>query len=318
MNHFEIRRDKKFRHLSKLMGGVLGVASLGVVGYWLYAHRQELEQFIWRKGNWWILLAVFSLYPVSLALIFGIWHRYIRTIDNSISFFRNLELYSYSNLVRRLPSGLGYVGMRMLTFKREGLPARLILLFSVIEMTMQLLAGWIIVALLVPSLLVHRPAAWIGILLLLPTVIFLLRPQWLARLVQKIKGVDLNNPILFTTRQMLGWLTWYGLAWLNGGIMLFLLCRDMGEFAPINTAAIVGSWTLSGMVGMIGSLVPGGQLAREATLSVLLSQYMPLTMAVGATLTFRLILTLGDVFWNTLVWIVAWSMGKKWLALDQR
>jgi hypothetical protein len=281
------------------------------VGYWLYAHRQELEQFIWRKDDWWILLVVLSMYPISLALIFGVWHRYVRATNSSISLFRDLELYSYSNLARRLPSGLGYVGMRVVKFKGEGLSARLILLFSALEMALQLLAGWIIAVILVPSLLVDGSAIWIGVLLLVPAIAFLLRPSWLVQLFYEKKGADIGEFVLFTTQQVAGWLVWYALAWLNGGIMLFLLCRDLGKLSPSDAVAVVGSWTLSGVVGLVGSFVPGGQLTREATLSVLLSRYMPLTVAVGAAITFRILLTIGDVVWNGLIWMIAWGISKR-------
>ena len=56
----------------------------------------------------------------------------------------------------------------------------------------------------------------------------------------------------------------------------------------------VGIMTFASVVGFLAFLVPAGLGVREATLSLLLSAYVPSSVAVGIALTHRVLATAAD------------------------
>jgi hypothetical protein len=234
-------------------------------------------------------------------LNFMVWHSCLRSIM-SIAWSRDLQLYAYSNLSRRLPSGLGYFFVRAVRYRVEDLDPAIVLYFSAQELLLQVVTG-VLLAFLVSfsTVPVNGVTCALATLFLVP-IVFVIRPSVLNVLLHKVGRNSPPLPVCVSRRSVLGWLIAYALAWLNGGLMLHMLLSNIVGAGVITLRQTVGLWCVTASLGLLGSLVPLGQFARDAALSLLLQSYMPLSIAAAAAITFRFILTIGDVVWSLILW----------------
>ena len=94
--------------------------------------------------------------------------------------------------------------------------------------------------------------------------------------------------------------------------MLYILLLGLSETVSIDVWQVTGLWALSGTVGLMTGVVPIGQFARDATLSILLGQFIALPTAVLIALVFRLVLTIGDLGWSLILAGIAHLTQKKY------
>jgi hypothetical protein len=294
---------KRTLHPSRLMrlaSSALTLLSLILVGGWLYTRRQELATIQW-SAQWRVLLLLVGMYGLSLMVNFIVWHSCLRSIM-TIPWSRDLETYAYSNLSRRLPSGLGYFFVRAVRYRTEDLDPPIVLYFSAQELLLQVVTGVLLALLFSHSVVtINWITVALAIMLVLP-VMFVLRPSLLSGLLHRVSRSSSPLPAKVSRRLVLGWLIAYALTWLNGGLMLYILLSNMAGTGVMSLRQTLGSWSFAGSLGLLGSLVPLGQFARDAALSLLLQSYMPLSIAATAALVFRFVLTIGDVVWSLILW----------------
>ena len=296
------KRTLSLSWLARLASSVLTLTSLLLVGVWLYTRRQELAAIQW-SAQWKVFLLLVGMYGLSLMLNFLVWHSCLRSIM-AIAWSRDLQLYAYSNLSRRLPSGLGYFFVRAVRYRVEDLDPAIILYFSTQELLLQVVTGMLLAFLVSFSIVtINWVTCALATLFLVPLV-FVIRPSVLNVLLRKISRSRTPLPVRVSRRSVLGWLIAYALAWLNGGLMLYILLSNMVDTSVITLRQTVGLWSVTASLGLLGSLIPLGQFARDAALSLLLQSYMPLSIAAAAAIAFRFILTIGDVVWSLILWRV--------------
>jgi hypothetical protein len=295
--------------LMRLASSALTLASLLLVGGWLYTRRQELAAIQW-SAQWRVFLLLVGMYGLSLMVNFIVWHSCLRSIM-AITWSKDLELYAYSNLSRRLPSGLGYLFVRAVRYRTEDLGPAMVLYFSAQELLLQVITG-VLVAFLVSSstVTINWVTGALAISLAIP-IVFVLRPSVLSGLLDKLSRNSSPLPVQISRRSVLGWLVAYTLTWLNGGLMLHILLVNMVGTSVVPLRQTLGSWSFAASLGLLGSLVPLGQFARDAALSLLLQSYMPLSIAAAVALAFRLILTIGDIVWSLILWGIGRAITQK-------
>jgi len=277
-----------------------GISLLAVVG-WLYTRRQELVGIQWGE-QWRLLFVLVVMYGFSAIVNFVVWHMRVIKITR-INWQRDLYLYAYSSLSRRLPSGLGYFIVRAVRYPTEGLNVSTVMTLSVYELVFQVMSGIGIAAGI--ALLMSGHVQSIHVLLIISAgVLFLVLARTsfasvFSRLICDHKPCLLHAALHATLNYRVWfWYMLYSLSWINGGLMLYVLLTGVSGINSISFWSVLGLWTLSGSLGLIGGVLPIGQFARDTTLSVLLLPYMPLSAAILAALIFRLVLTIGDVLWS--------------------
>ena len=139
--------------VSRILTGL----SLLAVGAWLFWQREALAAIQWGP-QWRVLLGLVGMYGLSLILNFVAWHSCLR-LFKPIPWLRDLEMYAYANLSRRLPSGLGYLFVRAVRYRVEGIDSRIVLYLSTQELVMQVVTG-VLVALLVSVGVANVWIAW--------------------------------------------------------------------------------------------------------------------------------------------------------------
>ncbi len=290
----------------RLVSSVLTLFSLLVVGFWLYTRKEELAAVQW-AAQWKVFLLLIGMYGLSLILNFSVWHSYLGSVVE-IAWPKDLQLYAYSNLSRRLPSGFGYFFVRAVRYLDEDLTPPVVLYFSAQELMLQVITGislaWIFSFPISTPVWVSRILAS---LLLLP-ILFVVRPSILRFLLGKLgcKKFSMSNQV--SRYLVLGWLVAYVLAWLNGGVMLHILIYSIYSTEIITLRQTLGVWTFTGSLGLVGSLVPLGQFARDASLLLFMQSRMPIAIAATVTIAFRFVLTVGDVIWSLVLWRIGCFM----------
>jgi len=85
--------------------------------------------------------------------------------------------------------------------------------------------------------------------------------------------------------------------WIGGGITLYLFANAVHPIPLTYVSSIIGIWALTGLISRATLFVPGSLGLREATLSLLLSPYIPLPRAVIISVLFRLWMIVCETIW---------------------
>ena len=308
---FSQTRRARLSSYLKSFTSILTLASLLVVVAWLYSRRQELEAVPW-STQWFVILLLIGMYGVSLVLEFIVWHTFMLSIA-SIGWLKDLQLYAYSNLSRRLPSGLGYLFVRTVQYGAERVNSASVVVFSVLELVLLVVTGVLLsVITLSPSIDVSLV---IFLSLLSVSVVMVLHPRkYFTRVLKavglhRVMGTQLRD---VPTRKIVTYAVLYCIAWLNGGLMLYITTSTLINEAGVGVLSAIGYWTISASVGLLGSLVPIGQVSRDITLSILLQKHMPLSNAIAVALIFRVAITVGDVLWSLFLYALSRLAQRKY------
>ena len=308
---FSQTRRARLSSYLKSFTSILTLASLLVVAAWLYSRRQELEALPW-STQWFVVLLLIGMYGVSLVLEFIVWHTFMLSIA-SIGWLKDLQLYAYSNLSRRLPSGLGYLFVRTVQYGAERVNSASVVVFSVLELVLLIVTGVLLSAITL-SLSIDVSLV-IFLSLLSVSVVIVLHPQRFFTRVLKavglygVMGTQLRD---IPTRKIVAYAVLYCIAWLNGGLMLYITTSTLTSEATVGILSAIGYWTVSASVGLLGSLVPIGQVSRDITLSILLQRHMPLYNAIAVALIFRVVITVGDVLWSLFLYALSRLAQRKY------
>jgi uncharacterized membrane protein YbhN (UPF0104 family) len=100
------------------------------------------------------------------------------------------------------------------------------------------------------------------------------------------------------------WVFLYGVAWLIGGIILYLVAGAAGA-NQFDWVTAVGVWTLAGGVSMVITIVPAVIGVQEVSLVFLLQPFLPVSAALLVALMLRLLFTLSDALWGLTGWAIA-------------
>jgi len=301
-----MHRESILRNLKR----VLNLRVVWLVGAWgsltllalgMYLGWGELSQYRWQINLFPLAL---SFVAYSGALVMGGlgWHWIITTLGGRSGFRRDLKLYFYANLNKRLPTPLWFLAGRLHLYEEEGLSKAVTSAATFLEMAMIALSG--VVVFLTTSSMLALPGSWnsaqiVAIAALGPLAIIVARPDILIRLLSPLATrahVDLGN-VEVRARDTLLWTAWYCLDWFLGGFILLFLIRSVFPLNISSLPRMIAIWTLSGLVGLLNFTVPLGIGVRELTLAYLLTSVLPLSVAVVISVGSRFWLTLGEAIW---------------------
>lgn len=252
-----------------------------------------------------LLLAAFLLYPTGLIPNTVAWHNIMRCLGGAPRFKTNARIYCYSCLPRRIPGGVWHIAGRAVMNKQQGIAHSRTLLGTFLEWLLLVLSGLLVYlgSLLSPA---GRAMGGLGLkpgvaLALLAPLLVMLLPPVLNRFIRLVRSRTEDPPILGATDifQLVGI---FVLAWIMGGIVLYVVLLALSPVPLSALPAIVGAWGGAGAAGFVAAYVLQGLGVHEATLAFLLSSVIPLPIAIVASILMRILLTIGDVFWP-LLWL---------------
>jgi uncharacterized membrane protein YbhN (UPF0104 family) len=299
-------RQKKFRRAFYV--GII-LLSLLFIALFIKTNWEELKEQEWQFNFFYVILAII-LYPLGMLPTVAAWHWLLKAFNVFKAFWLNLRIYALSSLPKHIPGLIWYVTNRTLLYEEQGVPVGTILGSTAFETAMLALSGFITAALVIP-LQANLPEQFGIIRYLIPlsavilALLLVFAPSG-SRLIYRIISSRLKGQTERTIkRSYLGIsLGWMFIAWIGGGILLWMVVNGITPIGIDNVPLMVGIWGLAGAVSLTIGIGIQGLGLREVTLSVLLSLVISPIQAITAAIVFRLVLTIGELLWVLLISLI--------------
>ena len=310
-----LSRDPRTRRLIGA-GGLL--LSVGFLAFLLASGWEELRAYDAWNTYLSAAAAGFLLYPLSLVVQAWVWHRIISMFGRGSNCWRDMEIYAYSHLMRRLPGMVWYLAGRTARYYGQGIKTEVTLAASALEWFLLLAAAALIYATLS---LFRASGVLLNVLLLclvVVTVSLLLRwslslsgfrrlSAWAPKRMRVLTGAPLPG-----VKDLFLWLLLYVVAYfLAGGILLLLI----GAVTPGSSPRLLDAtriWALSGGLSFfLSAIIPAGLGVREVSLALLLSPFVPSPATALIPIVMRLLFVSSDLVWGSLLWIVARTLCRR-------
>ena len=298
------RRDKKGWGIRMAVGALLLAASLFFLGYVVYQGRDALWQHL-RQLDWRLAGLAFALYPLGLVPVTWAWHRTMSRMGGCVDLRTNVRLYCLSSLPKRIPSSIWYIASRVALYRDRGVSPATTLAATAMETTWFVLAGFVVFLLSLPFGTGLAQAEALDVRLIgvagACLALALAAPLWAPLLLRGVRWLlgrlGVEAPVGLHARDVLPLLGISALAWIGGGMVLYVLTNAVTSLPLSQLPALLGAWGAAGAISMSAGLLVSGMGLRELTLAVLLGRLMPLPVAAAVSLLFRLLLTVGEFVW---------------------
>lgn len=263
----------------------------------------------WRAG-----LLAFLLYPFSLLIQALAWSAIVARLGNGFWGWKDIEVYAYTHLMRRLPGSIWYLVGRIAMYQQYGVSETTTLFASAIEWlllvatALLIFSGYVLFGGMPRSsrVVVALLAASFAGLALLVLVRFR-KTGYLPRFLSPWSTGAWPHGI--RGHVLISWSALYFFAWLIGGAILFLIARAGGSVS-LSSFTAVGIWALVGGTSLLVVIVPVGLGVREITLTLMLQPYLPIPKAALVAVVMRVVFLAGDLVWGCLFWWTARILGK--------
>lgn len=294
--------------MRKLVAGSLFLMVLGLMGLVIYREWDLIISFPWQLNVAYLALTLL-FHSLALGSTYIVWHLMIARIGRFRDLWTNFRFYYLSTLAKRIPSAIWYVGGRLVMYGEVGVPRSAVLNCVALEILIVGIAGALVYLAFFPLYTygsdgVIWPVAGVAITLL---GVLVIRPQILiegtnALLVRFGRKTQLP---LIHRQDILIWGGLYTLPWLFGGTALFFMVKALSPHRSPDLASAIGISTLSTLVALLSTILPGGLALKEITASALLTGWMPLSAGIVISIAYRLLQTLNEVAWALLAYQIA-------------
>jgi len=299
-----IKRVSQNRGVKTIAALIAAGGSFLFLGFGIYRNWQELAQYEWNI-DYRYLLASSAIYPVSFLLIASVWSLVIGRLGGFSDYRGNLQIYCYSGLAKYIPGTFWYVLGRAYFYEKKGVAKSLTALGSLWELALAAFSGLVVyLPLMIYSRQVYSGPLNYLLLLLVPLGFVVLYPSGFSAALKYVLKKQADNISLIRRRDSLAWIALYALAWLLGGLAFYLQVNMIFPVPLAHLPAVASFLVISGVISHLAFFIPAGLGIREVSLSLLLSTFVPLGIAVVIALIFRLWMTLSEVFWTLVILLV--------------
>lgn len=280
--------------------GVLILITLSILAWSVYREWDTLVAFDWHFSPAYLGLS-FLCYSVGLSLWLTNWHGIMGRLAGFDNYRLNIKIYLYSAAARRLPGFVWYVGGLLYLYQQEGVPKTITSVGVVLESALMTLSGLLVFLGLMPlSEIDLLPAGSPWFLLgATPLLAVALQPSLLVRILNIVLP-RLGRPALelqIRRRDSIRWVAQYAAGSICAGLALYFLAWAIYPLPLAALPGIVGIVALTPALRLVAFFVPGGWGLQELGLSLSLNPYLPLPIALGVPLLFRLWLIAGELAW---------------------
>ena len=274
-----------------------------MVGIVILRDWETLISFPWRLHFGYLGLTLF-FHSLALGVTFWVWHLMMARLGNFADIQMNFRYYYLSTLAKRIPTSLWYIGGRLVMYRQVGVAASAVVNCVVLENLIIGIAGVCTFIALWPfytnipntGIFPFTIAGIIGLVgLLARPQVFVDVTNWGLQRLGK-QALDYNPK----RRDILLWWGWYVLPWIFAGCALYCAARSFTDHVNLGLVDAIGISTLTMLVALLSTLLPGGLGLKELTASVLLLPWMPFSSALMISLAYRLLQTINEVGWALL------------------
>jgi hypothetical protein len=298
-----VRRASKWassRSARALLVAALISVILATLGWSIYRNWDTLATYDWQFDPRFLGIS-FLCYSAALFLSVFTWHTLMGRLASFANLRLNAKYYLYSAVAKRLPGFVWYVGSRILLYEQEGIRKSHTSVGIVLESAMMILSGMLVY---LASMLFSQQdwlqgkLPWL-LLAMVPVVIAIFQPSLVIRLLNAALTRFGRSPldVRIGWRESTRWVGQYCANWIAGGLTLYYLAWAIQPLPLSAMPDVVGVVALTGVLRLITFFIPGGWGIQEVSLSLGLNPYLPLPIALGIPLLFRLWLILSELFW---------------------
>lgn len=285
--------------MKKLFPYVL-MASLFVFLIWnISKNWQTISLIKWNFNTLDIVLILFSLCLAYFANIFS-WHIVTKALGTGVDFRANFQIWVFSNLSRFIPGSLWQYPSRVYLLTKEGVSKALGVTAVIIEGLLNLSLGAAVVFMslvfwyLPPELRRYQEILWLFLFSLVFIFVFTNEKVATTAALFLKRITKQEGKILGAVKLPAQWIIPLALIVLARfflvGSALFFLTRIIVLVNFDLLPVFIGISSLSWLLGYIALFVPGGLGVFEASLSGMLSIYIPFPLAVLVAVVLRLLL----------------------------
>jgi hypothetical protein len=288
------------KNLRRWSSWILVILIIGTIGWVFYRQKDAILTFPW-KFEWKALSLVFLFHSLALGATFWAWYVMMVRLGKFTDLRTNFRYYYVSNLTKRLPTSIPYIGTRLVMYRQEDVPTPVIINCVLLENLLIGIAGIIAFLLFAPFYkfipegiiipMITVALILITLLLVWPRFVILITNWVLRRFHKEQIGTSLER------RDILFLLGIYILPWLFAGASFYFAPRALSDFQGLSYLDSFQISTLATLASLLYFVIPGGLALKEITASVLLTAWMPLSTALLITIAYRLIHTVNELVW---------------------
>jgi len=281
---------------------IVKIGAILIIFYFLGTNlRKNWEQVDFKQLHFNIRLLIASilfLWVHFLSSVLG-WKLILDKLDVSLPFLKGIKIMFYSQLGKYLPGKIWTFTGRMYFCQKVGIPNSKTFISMVLELALTMISS--ILIFLISFLFSSRFRMDINPFLLVAVAVLILmiiHPKILVRLInfflrwlkkEPIK-IDLNFSQIFVLT------AYYCIIWFCFGIAFYFLINSVTFITPSKIPIITGSFAISSTIGAVALFAPAGLGVREGILSLLLSNFFPLSLAILLSFLCRIWVSIGELF----------------------
>jgi glycosyltransferase 2 family protein len=286
------KRDTKMNKKLKLIFQIMIITAVFSFMFWqVYKNWNSLQEYEWSFNYIYLVLSFIFLGGYYFCIFIG-WHFILKKLGVKIGFLKTMKIRALSELGRYIPGKFWHLLGRTYFAKKMKLPVLKIVTSFVLELSISLIAGFVVFLSVFPFFLKTElmikvlPFAIIAI----PLGLAFIHPKILNRLLNFALKVFKRGKIKIQMkyRYILLLVMMYCAFWLVAGFAFFLLVNSIYSISFSNVLVIGSIYVIAWVLGFLSFLTPGGMGVREGVLAALLSLYMPLPIAIIISLISRL------------------------------
>ena len=284
---------------------------VGSLGLAVASEADRIDEIDWRFSPGWLALCLLALIAFEATHI-ELWRLIMHWLGRDIPAPRARAIWSTTLLARYVPtSALMAVG-RVALAEREGVPKRITLASVAYELAFTVVGSLALCAYLLwrlPALDDHEWVRWlaaalpvVGVLSLHPGVFHRITDYVLI----KMKKAPL--PLSLGFRKVFELSVLYVGSFVVAGVAVLGMSHALtNNLDAGDTYAIIASYALGYIAGVIAFVIPGSLGAREAGLALGLTAVMPATIAIAVAIALRLIQMGVEVLYAVVMPLIARS-----------
>lgn len=260
---------------------------------------ESFALFPWRL-QWLHIGTGAILHLLALSTLFFGWYQIMHRLSGSRDWRRDFEVYSLSVLARRIPTLVWYIGERIYLYKKHQVSPVTVLSATGLETLLITASGLICYLSLLPWYSYTRGIWQVGTACLLTFLIgsLLLRPTLLIDVGNKFLHL-IGRPslsVVVSRKDVAVLIAIYLATWFLDGFSLYLVISAfMTKTPPLFD--VLGISTISALISILALILPAGFWLKELTMSALLGTWMPLSVGLVVSLSYRLMHTFLEMLW---------------------